>query len=38
MLPDAAALTRTQALADKFDQIAMANPNVKDVVVGISDQ
>lgn len=32
MLPDAAALTRTQALADKFDQIAMANPNVKDVV------
>ncbi|UAK71091.1 efflux RND transporter permease subunit [Aeromonas enteropelogenes] len=32
MLPDAAALTRTQAVASDFDKIAMANPNVKDVV------
>ncbi|MGY3969860.1 efflux RND transporter permease subunit, partial [Aeromonas enteropelogenes] len=32
MLPDAAALTRTQAVANDFDKIAMANPNVKDVV------
>ncbi|MGL5325939.1 MAG: efflux RND transporter permease subunit [Aeromonas sp.] len=32
MLPDAAALTRTQAVANDFDKMAMANPNVKDVV------
>ncbi|MGL6152800.1 MAG: efflux RND transporter permease subunit, partial [Aeromonas sobria] len=32
MLPDAAALTRTQAIANDFDKLAMANPNVKDVV------
>ncbi|WP_368164725.1 efflux RND transporter permease subunit [Aeromonas sp. R6-2] len=32
MLPDAAALTRTQAVANDFDKIAMANPNVKDVI------
>jgi multidrug efflux pump len=32
MLPDAAALTRTQTVADQFDKIAMANPNVQDVV------
>ena len=32
MLPDAAALTRTQAVASDFDKMAMANPNVKDVV------
>lgn len=29
MLPDAAAMSRTQEVADKFDQIAMANPHVK---------
>ncbi|MFR9721402.1 efflux RND transporter permease subunit [Aeromonas diversa] len=32
MLPDAAALTRTQAVANDFDKMAMANPNVKDVI------
>jgi multidrug efflux pump len=32
MLPDAASLTRTQAVANDFDQMAMANPNVKDVI------
>ncbi|HDX8438139.1 TPA: multidrug efflux RND transporter permease subunit [Aeromonas dhakensis] len=32
MLPDAAALTRTQAVANDFDKMAMANPSVKDVV------
>ncbi|HHQ4609780.1 TPA: efflux RND transporter permease subunit [Aeromonas veronii] len=32
MLPDAAAMTRTQAVANQFDKIAMANPNVKDVI------
>ncbi|MGL5949278.1 MAG: efflux RND transporter permease subunit [Aeromonas sp.] len=32
MLPDAAALTRTQAVADQADKMAMANPNVKNVV------
>lgn len=32
MLPDAAALTRTQAVADDFDKMVMANPNVKDVI------
>jgi multidrug efflux pump len=32
MLPDAASLTRTQAVANQYDQIAMANPHVQDVV------
>jgi multidrug efflux pump len=32
MLPDAASLTRTQAVANDFDRMAMANPNVKDVI------
>ncbi|MNF43703.1 Efflux pump membrane transporter BepE [compost metagenome] len=32
MLPDAAALTRTQAVANDFDRMAMANPNIKDVI------
>ncbi|WP_323892420.1 efflux RND transporter permease subunit [Aeromonas veronii] len=32
MLPDAASLTRTQAVAKDFDQIAMNNPHVQDVV------
>ncbi|MDO2951055.1 efflux RND transporter permease subunit [Aeromonas simiae] len=32
MLPDAAALTRTQAVADQFDKMVMANPNVQDVI------
>lgn len=32
MLPDAAAMSRTQAVADQFDKIAMANPHVKDVI------
>lgn len=32
MLPDAASLTRTQAVANDFDQMVMANPNVKDVI------
>ncbi|MGL4716887.1 MAG: efflux RND transporter permease subunit [Aeromonas sp.] len=32
MLPDAAALTRTQAVANQADSMAMANPNVRDVI------
>ncbi|WP_028452576.1 efflux RND transporter permease subunit [Chitinilyticum aquatile] len=32
MLPDAAALTRTQKVADHFDQMVMKNPNVENVV------
>lgn len=32
MLPDAASLTRTQAVAKNFDKIIMNNPNVQDVV------
>lgn len=32
MLPDAASLSRTQAVTSDFDKIAMANPNVKDVI------
>ncbi|MBE9609169.1 efflux RND transporter permease subunit [Chitinilyticum piscinae] len=32
MLPDASSLTRTQKVADRFDQMAMRNENVESVV------